>query len=73
MSSIELKTIYGIKETHFKKDGLGNPRCYPIDGVTLEEWRKDESLCPPWLLPSDILKESSKQYEIQMNALIGRG
>ena len=70
MNSIELKTIYGIKKCEFKFDGLGNPRCYPNDSVTLEEWRKDESLCPPWLLPSDISKESKGEYQREITALI---
>ena len=70
MNSIELKTIYGIKKCEFKFDGLGNPRCYPENAVTLEEYRDNDKLCPPWLLTHDILDESKGEYQREITALI---
>lgn len=36
-------------------DEAENLRMVPISGAaTLEQWRTDKSLLPPWLLPNDL-------------------
>jgi len=37
-------------------DVAGNLRFIPDDAVTLDEWRKDNSLVPPWLVESDAVR-----------------
>ena len=47
---------YGMVACEVDRDGLGNPRLFPVNGATLSEWRADKRLIPPWLLPADLVR-----------------
>jgi hypothetical protein len=46
---------WGALECEVDRDGLGNPRLFPVNGVDLSQWREDKNLVPPWLIPTDLV------------------
>lgn len=53
-SRIDVKGFGPIKVT-FVRDEVGNLRMKPLKGSSLEAWRKDPELLPPWILPDDCV------------------
>ena len=53
-SRIDVKGFGPIKVI-FVRDEAGNLRMKPLKGSSLEAWRKDPDLLPPWILPDDCV------------------
>lgn len=51
--TIDLKYHKGVT-VFAATDEAGNKRLVPIGGATLEQWRADPALLPPWILGSDL-------------------
>ena len=45
---------YGNLTVGYSRDAANNERLIPEGAATLEEWRADESLIPPWILDVDL-------------------
>ena len=43
-----------IAETYYGIDDADNERLFCRNGASLEDWRNDSQLVPPWLLPRDF-------------------
>jgi hypothetical protein len=42
-------------DVYYGVDEAGNKRLYASNGATLEEWRADSTLIPPWILKEDCI------------------
>lgn len=61
METITLKTKYGTLECAVGYDAIGNPRVWPVEGVSLEEWRNDNSKIPPYILYDELEESECKK------------
>lgn len=61
---------FGELEVTTGEDLCGDFRIYPKGAATLEKWRQNRELIPPWLLPSecedDEFKKMCAQHYLHM-------
>ncbi len=58
---------WGWQDCTVGYDEAGNPRVYPVNGASLQEWRDDKSLVPPWLIIGDC---DARHYNTAINSLL---
>lgn len=55
MKTITIETAkHGLVTAFHAIDEAGNERLIPVGAASLAAWRKDQTLLPPWLTPSDL-------------------
>lgn len=57
MGSVIVNTKqHGPVEVTRGVDEAGNQRLFPVNAASLEDWRANKELVPPWLIPSDLVR-----------------